>query len=960
MAGKRATARMSVIVRLLRHIVHQTASAVLSFVLWVLWILLALLAMLLIAIATNHQLRVPGFVLRQLESRLETAGMRATFERAAFDPTGRILIESPRVFLAGYSDPVASARAAYVGLSPWPALVGRFEIRELRLVDGTLFVPAMLSPSGKADPVVRDIDALVIPGGRETTLREVSARVGGLLVSVHGSFAAVHGASHVRPEELAVLIRSRFVEACRLAAELSGRLDALEQPSLDVTLEPSPTCGAIVTVDLMAAGLKLDAPVVAQLGRFRATTHFPLLGETAAASRLDLSAELLRLPGLVEVHQLTAALRGRVKPAERRVDPGEIEFSAEAVSVPDGSATWLSGVINPHNLQRWDAAVVGRFLDSPLGLKGEVNLEAQTIQVRFAGQISPQVMLAINRRAKIDVRKYFDFDALDCARADLTFGPAWKFARLTAQVALRGIHAYGVTMDDGTATVEVDPQRFYSPEAYARIGSNYAHGTYEHIFATHEYRFLLNGQLRPLDIGEWFHDWWINFFHRFDFPTAAPVASVDVHGFWRDGRQTYVFVFADTAKPIVLGQPLDRVRTRIFIRPGFYDGLELFGVDRAGHIASGTFCVANDVESSRLHHLDVEGTSTIPLDLAAAMIGDAADSVLSPFVLARAPELKFRGHFEGPEVVGPKHRQLDLEAKTTGAFRFFRLPFEDVGFTAALRDEELSVEVKEAKFAGGALRGHARLWGADAQRRIALDATLTDASLGTAAAVLQNFVAERKGLPPPPPGKFVQEKANVRADITGAVEGLVEDSLSFHGAGNASLRGAEIGEVSLFGPLSDLLKFTALRFTTAHTSIKVNGTKLEFPDVALRGANSAIDAHGEYALDRRQLDFRAKVYPFQASDSVLKSVVGVVLTPLSSALEVKLTGTFDKPEWAFVMGPTNLLRALGGESEAAGVSGAAAPTPSGAVSAEGKSADKPTSAPMTTPSAPVAPAATKP
>src|SRR5581483_2158385 len=81
--------------------------------------------------------------------------------------------------------------------------------------------------------------------------------------------------------------------------------------------------------------------------------------------------------------------------------------------------------------------------------------------------------------------------------------------------------------------------------------------------------------------------------------------------------------------------------------------------------------------------------------------------------------------------------------------------------------------------------------------------------------------------------------------------------------------------------------------------------------VTLRGANSAIDAHGDYALERRELDFKAKVFPFQESGNVLKSVVGAVLSPISNVFEVKLSGTLSKPEWAFVIGPTNLMRSLG-------------------------------------------------
>jgi hypothetical protein len=56
-------------------------------------------------------------------------------------------------------------------------------------------------------------------------------------------------------------------------------------------------------------------------------------------------------------------------------------------------------------------------------------------------------------------------------------------------------------------------------------------------------------------------------------------------------------------------------------------------------------------------------------------------------------------------------------------------------------------------------------------------------------------------------------------------------------------------------------------------------------------------------MDRNELDFTAKIFPFQESDSLLKSVVGAVLTPLSNVFEVKLGGTLDKPAWNL-----NLLR----------------------------------------------------
>jgi hypothetical protein len=156
----------------------------------------------------------------------------------------------------------------------------------------------------------------------------------------------------------------------------------------------------------------------------------------------------------------------------------------------------------------------------------------------------------------------------------------------------------------------------------------------------------------------------------------------------------------------------------------------------------------------------------------------------------------------------------------------------------------------------------------------------------------------------------VQERANVRLGVAASGERRPDDPFSYKGDGNAVLRGAGLGEVPLLGLLSELFTFTSLRFTEARGNFRIDGQRLQFPKVELRGANSAIDAYGDFTLGRNELNFNAKVFPFQESGNVIKSVVGAVLTPLSAALEVKLTGTLEKPAWSLVMGPTNLLRSI--------------------------------------------------
>jgi hypothetical protein len=556
-----------------------------------------------------------------------------------------------------------------------------------------------------------------------------------------------------------------------------------------------------------------------------------------------------------------------------------------------------------------DGDIVARFLGAPLAVRATADFKAETATVHFDGAISPRVMDSISARVHTDARRFFNFTSLEATNGLVTIGPGWKFEKVSARTHVFGIDAYHVQMEEGRAVVEFDGRHFHSPEAWARIGENFAHGTYDHDLETRDFRFLLQGQLRPLDISGWFGPWWPNFFKDFELPVAPPAASVDIQGRWGESLYSSNFVFVETQGPVIYGAKLNFARGRLFIRPAFYDGLELFATSGPG-AARGTFRYTTDPVSFAWRTLEFDLGTTIDPAVAVRMLGAPGEATLAPFAFAQPPALKISGRIDGAAAPGGAHQAVNLEARSAGEFRLYGFPLESIAFTAAVRDDAVTVDNVRAGFANGVATGRIKLTGRAADRRVAADISLKDASLGRAAEILQNYAAELHGTPLPPPGKFVQEKANVRLDLTASAEGRYADAFSYRGEGTATLQGPGLGEVPLLGLLSELLKFTALRFTSAAAKFKIDGAKLTFSEFNLRGANSAIEAHGDYALDRRELDFKAKILPFQESGNLLKSALGAVLSPLSNVFEVVLTGSLDKPKWAFAIGPTNLLRSL--------------------------------------------------
>ena len=878
--------------------------------LWSVWLVLVCLLAVQTYIASHQELEVPAFLLRSLEERLAASGVRATFGRTSFDPTGRVLIENARLSLPAFVEPVISARAIYVRLDPWALATGQFEPRELRLSGASLAIPAMLSPSGLAEEILRDLDTTLVPHEQSLELAQLSGRVAGISL-------IAHGAIHLPPRDpnrtdslpIAEFLARNYPAISRQLVAVSSQLTALDQPTLQLELAPSESRIAIARVTLFARGLKLTIPQPVQAHGLHIVTKIPLFGDAPVTARLDLTADSLALPFGAHALQVHALVQGTLRPSRLQFLPRELDVSADSLSAAGFSARSVVANLTPGPLPQLTATVHGLLMGAPLAFEVEADLAAQTATVRFDGTISNTNLKPLSEIIRVDVRKYFDFATLDHAAGEARLGPGWKFEHLSARVAFHGIDAYRVLLDEGRAVFAFDGRHFHASEVAVRIGENVAHGTFAQDLVTFDYRFLLEGSLRPLAISGWFRDWWPNFFRQLEFPVAPPSASVEVAGRWAEVRRSNVFVFADSVKPVIRGGALDRVRARLFIRPGFIDAPDVFATHATG-TAQGSFSYTSDPVTMERRSLRFDVASSLDPSVAVTMLGPLGESIFSPFKWSAPPALKIIGQIDGPAAPGGVHTTFQISGRTTGAFRFQDFPLEDLVFTATTQDNDIDLTSMQARFAEGTLTGNAKIFGQGPARRIRFDYTLKDSGLSRAVATLQAFDAQRKGLPAPPPGKFMQEKAHVRLDLSAAAEGSYQDLLSYHGAGQASLQGAGLGEVQLLGLLSELFTFTALRFNTARTTFQIDGAKLTFPDLTLRGANSVIEAHGNFDLNRRELDFKAKVFPFQESQSLLKSVVGAVLTPFSNIFEVKLSGTLDKPDWSFVASPTNFLRSL--------------------------------------------------
>ena len=899
--------------------VRLCAHCILTLALWTSWLVLSLLLAFQGYIAATNRLEVPDFLLHAFENRLAQSGARVRFGKATFDPSGRILIENAKLNLASFSDPIVTARAVYGTIDPWGLLAGRFEPKELVLVGVSLYVPAMLSPSGKSEETIKDLDAGISLGGKEAVIDYLYCKLGEVSLSAHGTLHVGNLSEHgTGALPLTEFLARNYPALSRQIGSAISELSFLDRPSVHAEFTASETRGALVRVILNADGFSFKGPPHFEAGALRLVTRFPLLGETPVSAALDLDATSVKGPLGEAGKDVHVRLRGTLKPSLLVFTPRELDISATSVSVKGLTLDAPSTQVRIDGLGKGRGSAQAWISGSPVAVRGSADMAKGSASFSVETSIGHDLVKTASALAGKDLMKFVDPIEPLGFQGNVSLQDGWSLESLAGRLEARKTHVYGVDLTSARGVISLDKKTFSADDIYLGISDDYAVGSYTQSLATRRYRFLLDGRLRPLDISGWFREWWPNFFRNLSFPDSPPKASVDVQGEWTNGYESNVYVFMDATKPVIRTVPFDRARTRLFIRPFFYDGIEIYATQGQAK-AEGTFRRVLNPLTETMSATDFDLRSTLPLEVPVAMFGSTVGDILHPYGFDAPPDVHISGHLDGAGSPTGAHHVVHLDVASKGVFRLFGFPIDRAKAHTEITDDAVTVTDIDAEFAGGALSGKTtlgRMSGSGKDQTLMFDGTLTNASLGQAVTAIYGYEAYLAGRPPPPVKEFVKGRAGVRLDFSAAATGKLREVSTYVGSGRALVQGPELGEVRMLGLLSQVLKMTSLRFTTAKADFTIQDGKVVFPDVAVTGANSAIQAQGSYSLARSTLDFYAKIFPFQESKSLIKQTAGIVLAPFSSVFEMKLSGSLENPSWSPVLSPFNLLKKPEDESPA--------------------------------------------
>lgn len=900
-----------------------------TLVCWALWIALGLTLAGQLYIAAMEEVPVPDFVLRRIEERLAAENLAVRFGRASFGPTGWMRLENVQLFSRSFEEPLLTSRLLFVRKGPWAMLSGQLIPDELQLEGATLQLPAMLSPSGTAEPLLRDVSGHVRYEGTYWHIDQLTFRAGPLGATLRGEVQLPRG-SGGQPLGVADMV-GRYLQSARRIALQLPQLQALDQPQLHLQGNIGAQGRSELAFQLSASGLHRPFGRPLEMGPFEANglwsearphslalslrtggiawAEFCALQEIRGNLRLGFSSDYLRLltaEGGLAAGQLTVF--------------GE-EFDAPVLQgawrVPEGRAQ-LAATLRSHG--------------GVLAFRGSLDVPRQTAEVDFDGMVAPALVTGMLTRYGPKLEPYFRFGDPFEAHGSARLAPGWRFDGLNSRVHVARLDSHGVMVTSARGRIDVDADlNFLAHDALATIGENYGRGSYFMNFRTMDYRFLLAGQLRPPVISGWFRsDWWPNFWSNFSFPAAPPRADVDVQGNWRDATRTSYFGSTDAEKPVVLGGDFAKAHTRIFLRPQFVHVIEL-AAERAGGAerASGWFKRFANEHHATAYEYDLQGN--LDPAITRRVGGPAAEKVLAMLEFARPPQAHVWGRtdFHGERAVS----NVRFDGRGEGGVQFNKFPFDAIHVAGGLSAEDLRLDTIEFQLAGGTGKGKASLGNLPGARTLGFDLYVKDADLARTIRALEQFEAARSGTKTASmaESKFIQRASGGRLEL--AVSGLGDpDNLlaTLKGSGNAQLTGAELGEIHLFGLLSQVLSavwlnFTSLKLDTARTSFQLADGRVHFPDLRVNGPSAVIDAKGDYLIATKSLDFTARLKPYEETHNPITAVVGIVINPLTSIFELRLTGPLAKPSWSLSFGAPSL--GSGNNPAAPAPSSDLAPTP---------------------------------
>lgn len=905
---------------------------------WALGLLSAALAFQVFLIALSDvRFSIPVFILDQAKTQAANQGLAFEAKEASFTLNGRILLTDVRIHADhGNLPPLAFARRISAKMNYFSFLSGRF------LPAGASFEGAWILADEQSEaPALENLFGHAEKSG-DKLLFHAGTQIGSAKIDLRGSWSPKKS---IKPKTGGKAFRSPFLRKDfpslrQQALDHANRAKAWLAHCRNPTLRAHLTLGRTNGLNLLAHSDSFSHPLFTT-GELQGSATFLNGADSSIVGDLELDVFGWKRPG-----------------ADTNASFSHANLKARGFGrTPDGNVTapTLLGRVNGLRVEgKLQGSLPSLYLNA-----APTNDPRKALLFAGMGTGASSICLsgtALPFESSSDLSLRLSLNPEDFDSPTLSDWRVRNLLRATSPV--RGeigpirlenakflgapfhLNATGLVIR-GSEPATYRLQGFFTPSgdlriprAYGKLGQSEVRGSFEQNFAENlDYRFLLEGACLPTELNPWLRSWWERIWTDFSFGDEPPYGDFEIKGRWKTrGSRTRVFgstSFSDVTYrdlPVETGglnvivTPENTRLARIRLTPpkGEVEGQLSFPRYRSGLPLALRFNFRGDLNPTQCKRV----------------FGKTAEEALSRFETNSTIRAAASGSVLLTRPSSPAERALtrfQVEANCSSPIRYSGLPLDNLSLRLDAGHDESLISPLRFKLAEGDGNGtllfrhdgNGTLLNLDLAIRNANRAGFTRAlSLSSAFSDSPQEANQSEEAPSPVEGE------NGILNVSLQARGNPAELWGFEGNGSLEVNDPELRRIPLFGPLSTLLKESPVplpsgfRFKRLRAPFRLQGEFAHFQNLELSGLASLLVASGKVNLAVNELDFDARLYALGGIPIPLLDKIIQLVDPLSAIANLKISGSFDQPDWKAKFspkgGPFKLLAPKSGQTESSG------------------------------------------
>ncbi len=875
----------------------------LLFVIAILQVLIALLILL------EKEIPLPEFVLRDLGRKLDRIGAEFEIGEFTFDTSGHLYAHDLKLYRKETRDLLMESERVIIALELPMLLIRKAVAEELKIRNARMICPALYSLSGSDEAIARKINGSFVNTVRGWEIRQLSLLLHDLQVRIRGPLpeAALRTEGRFPPGMREATIK-RYLEFCRALSELQKPLTALEDATASLKLSKIRGVPPFLEADLIGGGL--NWPDLPHFGRFH--LHAPKIDIftlylpqpiTGQAASVETDGEIGTGPIRFQV-EAESILRKGIEGLQRLL------FSApESYSYAFSGAS-LSGRLQLEEYPSIEGRAVLGLKGGPLMIRGEIDTEKGSGRLALHSEANLNLLKEIAALSKYRFLQSIEFPESSQLRADLQIDDAYAFSNMKFSFRSDSFRFGGAGFSHFRMDGTIDPDSIQCRRIEFEQSGYRTEGSILGDFTTGQTRILLKGRLYPAELNPTLPEWWAKTWKDFLFFDQPPYGDVEFRSNWREGRLLFHYGAIAGQNLSYRGMDISEIRLHSWARPGF---LELFQIESQRPEGEGTGSMQWTFRERKNVARSLDIATHFHLASLSALLGAEAASFVDDFEVTAPPFLKIKGTLYDRAAPPSRQRALRVQAESGGPLNYRQLSFDRLAFDANLASDSFSVDSLSFGLAGGTGKGRLEWKQDQSNGSMEVDLSLRGAD--------SDRFLEMLGLeenPAATSAKNSPESIKAGSPPSGTVDvdlkakGNTNDFLDFKGSGWLRMTQEGLGRIHLFGGLSRLfygswIGFTTLRLERAEGYFLLDRNLLSFPDLRFYGPNALVQASGDLRFPHHEIDFKIKVKYLERAVNPISTALSPLFKPLVDSLEVDLWGTIAKPEWRFLMDPSNIF-----------------------------------------------------